>query len=190
VDLAAKLKRIIQIKSHGATMFPSPKIPAIIDVEASGFGSRSYPIEIGFVLPDGRLECTLIRPEPDWTHWDAPAAEVHGITRELLMAFGKPADLVASWLNDQLRGTTIYSDSWGHDYGWLAVLFDAANLAPSFTLEHLVSIMPECNAARWSQVHREVELELGLKRHRASNDALILQRTWLRLMDSNQFVMA
>lgn len=165
----------------------TPTIPAIIDLEASGFGSNSYPIEVGFVLPDGRLACTLIRPETHWTHWDASASHVHGISRELLQSHGKPATQVAFWLNDHLRGMTVYSDAWGHDYAWLAVLYDAANLVPSFKLEHLSRITPECEAARWTQVHAEIEQLLGLKRHRASNDALVLQQTWLRLMLSNEF---
>ena len=167
-----------------------PAIPAIIDLEASGFGSNSYPIEVGFVLPNGHRECTLIRPEPEWTHWDLPASDVHGISRELLQSHGKPATQVAFWLNDHLRGMTVYSDAWGHDYAWLAVLYDAANLVPSFKLEHLSLITPECEAARWSQVHNEIEEKLGLKRHRASNDALILQQTWLQLILSNEFFMA
>lgn len=166
-----------------------PKIPTVIDLEASGFGSNSYPIEVGFVLPNGRLECTLVRPEPTWTHWDESAYAVHGITRELLLAFGRPVDQVASWLNKQLHNMTVYSDAWGHDYAWLAVLFDAANMTPSFKLEHLASITPECTSARWNQLHHDVEIELGLKRHRASNDALMLQRTWLRLLDSNELVL-
>ena len=44
--------------------------PLIIDVEASGFGSKSYPIEIGVALNDGQRFCTLILPAPNWTHWD------------------------------------------------------------------------------------------------------------------------
>jgi hypothetical protein len=36
----------------------------VIDVEASGFGRGSYPIEVGFVLPDGEAVCTLVRPRP------------------------------------------------------------------------------------------------------------------------------
>jgi hypothetical protein len=177
-------------ESLGSGMSFVPRVPIVLDLEASGFGSNSYPIEVGFALPNGRLECTLIRPEPEWTHWDESAYAVHGISRELLLAFGKPVDQVALWLNKHLKGMTVYSDAWGHDYAWLAVLFDAANLAPSFKLDHLASIMPECEAARWNQLHQEIELELGLKRHRASNDALMLQRTWVRLMDSKEFAVA
>lgn len=172
------------------TVVELTKIPTIIDLEASGFGSASYPIEVGFVLPNGRLECTLIRPEPSWTHWDDSASEIHGISRELLLAFGKPVKEVALWLNDQLRGLTVYTDAWGHDYAWLATLYDAADMNPTFTLEHLVSITPECGADRWKEAHSEVAQELGLKRHRASNDALMLQRTWLRIMDSDEMELA
>lgn len=52
-----------------AVMKPAPEAtPAVLDVEASGFGRYSYPIEVGYALPDGRVFCTLIRPEPHWTH--------------------------------------------------------------------------------------------------------------------------
>ena len=43
-------------------------VPAAVDVEASGFGAGSHPIEIGYVPTDGSSYCTLIRPEPSWTH--------------------------------------------------------------------------------------------------------------------------
>ena len=45
----------------------TPLAPAVLDVEASGFGRSSYPIEIGVVFPDGHAYCTLIRPESHWT---------------------------------------------------------------------------------------------------------------------------
>ena len=41
--------------------------PPILDVEASGFGPGSYPIEIGYVLGDGTAYCTLISPAISWT---------------------------------------------------------------------------------------------------------------------------
>ena len=44
--------------------------PYIIDVEASGFGNGSYPIEVGVVLNNGEKFCTLIVPAANWTHWD------------------------------------------------------------------------------------------------------------------------
>ena len=36
------------------------------DVEASGFGSASYPIKVGVVTADGSRYCRLIKPFQDW----------------------------------------------------------------------------------------------------------------------------
>lgn len=47
--------------------------PLIIDVDASGFGDTSYPIEVGVALEQGRKFCTLISPAPERTHWDEAA---------------------------------------------------------------------------------------------------------------------
>ena len=66
-------------------------LPAIIDLEASGFGKGSYPIEVGFVLPEGAMFCTLILPPPHWRHWDEKAQAVHHISRDVLQSRGKPA---------------------------------------------------------------------------------------------------
>jgi hypothetical protein len=155
--------------------------PAIIDIEASGFGKGSYPIEVGFVLPDGRSECCLIKPVECWTHWNPAAEATHRISRETLQSHGKSVQEVADLLNRQLRGLTVYSDAWSHDFVWLAVLFDAAERSPSFRLEHLVTLMSDYGADHWHAVRDEVEHDLQLGRHRASNDARVLQTTWLRL---------
>lgn len=158
--------------------------PTIIDLEASGFGRGSYPIEVGFVLPDGSSQCSLIQPAASWTHWDASAEAVHGITRELLLQHGKPVIEVATMLNRNLRGQTVYSDSWAHDYNWLSVLFEEAGLVPSFKLEHLLALMTECSKTHWNEVRESVEHDLSIPRHRASNDARVLQATWLRMQQS------
>src|SRR3954469_22423607 len=93
-----------------------------LDVEASGFGAGSYPIEVGVVLADRRSYCSLVKPEPEWAHWDAAAEDVHGISRAMLMRHGKPAKLVADQLNAFLYGLTVYSDAWSHDYSWMSRL--------------------------------------------------------------------
>ena len=49
------------------------QIPAIIDIEASGFGRGSYPIEVGFALPDRTSYSFLIKPAQSWTHWSEDA---------------------------------------------------------------------------------------------------------------------
>lgn len=151
------------------------ELPAVLDVEASGFGRGSYPIEVGFVGPAGATFCALIHPAVDWLHWDAGAEALHGITRATLMAHGRPAVWVASELNSRLHGMTVYSDGWGNDYAWLARLFDSADMQPSFHLEDLRCLLSEDEAARWHDVIAAVRGEQQLRRHRASSDARVLQ---------------
>ena len=150
-------------------------LPAILDVEASGFGRGSYPIEIGFVEPAGAMFCALILPDAGWQHWDASAEALHGITRATLLAHGKPVRWVACALNERLRGLTVYCDGWGHDYVWLARLFDCVDMQPSFHLEDLRRLLTEDEASRWHDVTLAVRSEQNLRRHRASSDARVLQ---------------
>jgi hypothetical protein len=155
--------------------------PAVLDIEASGFGRDSYPVEIGYVLPDGRSYCSLIRPAPGWTHWDPEAERLHRISLAVANQHGRDARAVAMHLNDQLRGLTVYCDGWVHDYTWLAVLFEAAGLSPSFKLDNLRALMTDREAGVWSVLKQQVATEMRLQRHRASTDAKILQSTLIRL---------
>ena len=155
---------------------PSSTVAAVLDIEASGFGRRSFPLEIGFVMPDGRAYCSLIRPAPDWTHWDPQAQSLHGITLESARRHGRDVVHVADTLNEQLRGMTVYCDGWAHDYVWLNMLYEAAQRVPSFRLEHLRALLNEQQAAGWAALKAQASAEMKLQRHRASSDARVLQR--------------
>lgn len=157
-------------------------VPAIIDVEASGFGSGSYPIEVGVALPDGSAHCFLIKPKPDWTHWDPEAEVAHGIPRHILEGCGRPAAEVARSLNGLLPGMTVYSDGWGFDMAWLALLYDSVGIRQGFQVEDLRALLSERQMQGWAQAKRQVMREFGLRRHRASADACVLQRTFLRTL--------
>lgn len=156
-------------------------LPCVIDVEASGFGRGSYPIEVGYVLPDGQAHCTLIRPLPEWTHWDGGAANTHHIERESLLRLGRPAGDVARRLNADLAGRTVYCDGWAHDYAWLATLFEAAGSAPAFRLESVAALLDDARLARLPDTQQAARAELGVSRHRASSDARVLQIALARL---------
>ena len=153
----------------------------VIDIEASGFGRNSYPIEVGYVLPDGRAHCTLIRPTPQWTHWDPAAERMHRIERETLVQHGRPPAEVAAMLNRDLAGLTVYCDGWAHDYAWLGAIFEAAGSAPLFKLETVARLLDDSRLARLGALQREARAELGLSRHRASSDARALQLALTRL---------
>ena len=156
-------------------------VPIVLDIEASGFGRDSYPIEIGYVLGDGSGYCSLIRPEAAWTHWDPEAQRLHRITRDAAARHGRPCTEVARHLNQVLARQTAYTDGWANDYSWLGSLFDAAGLSPSFRIENLRALLTDQEAAHWHVIKAQVQRELNLQRHRASSDAKLLQMTFRRL---------
>ena len=162
---------------------PADTAPAVLDIEASGFGRDSYPVEVGFVLADGQTYCSLIRPAPTWTHWDPQAERVHHITQDTVQRHGREVTEVATQLNERLRGLTLYCDGWAHDYAWLGVLFEAAGMTPTFKLDNLRALLTDKEAAFWNVVKKQITTEMRLQRHRASSDAKILQRTLMRLRE-------
>lgn len=156
-------------------------VPSILDIEASGFGRGSYPVEVGYVLEDGDSQCMLVRPAPGWDHWTAAAQGLHRIRRADLLACGLPTAVVAEELNHRLSGRTLYTDAWGHDFSWLALLYDVAGRAPTFRLESLQSLLTDTEIAHWATLKEQVAIALGLPRHRACADARLLQATFGRL---------
>ena len=158
--------------------------PCVLDIEASGFGRGSYPVEVGYVLPDGRAMCMLVRPAPDWAHWDAAAERLHGISRATLAAHGRAAQEVAAALNRDLGGRIVYCDGWAHDYPWLAALFEAAGIRAEFRLESVAALLGEPGLHRLDQARRDALADMGLTRHRASNDARALQQALVRVAEA------
>lgn len=155
-----------------------PAIPYIIDVEASGFGGTSYPIEVGVALDGGRRFCTLIEPAPGWTFWSEQAEETHGISRQQLHTFGKPVVEVAARLNDMLAGYTLYTDGWVVDKPWLITLFHEARQDMAFHVSTLDLILTEAQMDIWHETKQRVQEEAQLVRHRASHDAWLIQETY------------
>ncbi len=158
-----------------------PLTPIIIDIEASGFGPGSYPIEIGIALPDRQTHCYLIRPAKTWNHWDRTAEAVHGISREILERKGRGPDYVAYRINELLAGQTAYTDAWGHDLSWLGQLHEISGIPQLYRLETLRHLLTEEQTALWHPTKAQVIEDLALSRHRASTDALILQETYRRI---------
>ncbi len=158
--------------------------PYIIDIEASGFGPHSYPIEVGVVLEPGTKFCSLITPEPGWTHWDDSAEKVHRVSRDILEAYGRPAVQVANSLNELLGSATVYSDGWVVDQPWLIQLFSRTRVRQQFSISPLEMILSEAQMAVWHEVKDRVVRELALTRHRASFDAMIIQETYFRTREA------
>ena len=157
-----------------------PLHPYIIDIEASGFGSNSYPIEVGLALEPDQRYCRLIRPVGHWHHWDKQAETVHGISRDILIQNGRAVTEVALELNDLIGNGMVFSDAWGVDDPWISKLYAAAAVPKRFSVRSLEMIMTEAQIAVWEQTRDSVVLDLGLDRHRASNDARIIQEIYRR----------
>lgn len=154
--------------------------PFIVDVEASGFGSRSYPIEIGVAMDAQNRYCSLILPPPQWTHWDRAAEKTHCITREILNQHGKPLVRVALELNHILDGLTVYSDGWGVDKPWITRLYAQAGLRQAFSVSPLERILTEPQMEIWHATKEKITKTLNQTRHRASCDAYIIQETFVQ----------
>lgn len=153
--------------------------PSIIDVEASGFGAQSYPIEIGVVRYDGAKWCKLIRPYDHWVHWDDSAEALHGISREMLNSYGVPPATICLELNSFLGNTMVYSDGWVVDHPWLITLFSAAGVDMTFSCRALEYILHEKQMAHWHAVKSRLLDSSDAKRHRASTDAMIVQQVYM-----------
>lgn len=152
-----------------------------LDFEASGIGENSYPIEVGVSLTDGSTWCTLIKPLSSWQHWDSSAEKVHGISQEDLSLNGKAPLFVAKQLNNLLENMIVYSDCVVLDAIWLRKLYDAANIHLRFKLVDMMYIMDEERYDKLLATKKAIAKNLQLDRHRASNDALILQMAYQEL---------
>lgn len=159
-----------------------PKTPIIIDVEASGFGGTSYPIEVGVALDDDTKYCSLILPAAEWDHWDSEAEKVHRIARDILETYGKPIPEVAAHMNHLLEGKTLYTDGWVVDKPWLTTLFHKAGMEMKFRVSPLEMILTEGQMERWHETKDRVLAEVQKHRHRASFDAWIIQQTYQRTL--------
>jgi hypothetical protein len=165
--------------------------PSVIDVEASGFGADSYPIEIGGVTAQGLRYNFLIQPMEDWTHWSEDAERLHGISRERLMNEGLPALEVCLRLNSLLGKSTVYSDGWNFDQSWIARLFDAARCRQSFQVQALQRLFEDGDYDIWDATLKSCwGNEVLLPRHRASSDATLVRRAFVLLQARHRARMA
>ncbi|WP_407729154.1 hypothetical protein ACJJU9_17980 [Pseudomonas helleri] len=110
-----------------------------IDFEASGIAPDSYPIEVAVVSSDTSFS-SLIKPARYWTHWSFDAQDMHGLSQDQLREQGDAPVGVARRMNQLFSGQILCSDS-PQDTFWLDVLYEAAELAPTFQLKPLESFV-------------------------------------------------
>ncbi|WP_018982716.1 3'-5' exonuclease [Salinimonas chungwhensis] len=163
-----------------------PKLPpTIIDVEASGFGAQSYPVEVGLIRCDGERFCSLIKPADDWQHWDEQAQQLHGISRDDLATYGQSPTDVCLQLNKFVGSSTVYCDGWVVDYPWLIKLFNTAGVPMEFRVSSLDFLLKEHQMDVWDAVKEGLLAEFNDRRHRASSDAELIQLTYMESLNQS-----
>jgi len=137
-----------------------------IDFEASGIAPDSYPIQVAVVSSESSFN-SLIKPARYWTHWSFDAQDMHGLCQDQLREQGDTPSAVARRMNQLFSGQVLCSDS-PQDSFWLDVLYEAADLVPTFELKPL-EVFVGREAA--SEIYR---LLPTTKHHRALDDASAL----------------
>ncbi|MBK3485108.1 hypothetical protein AB4P95_07610 [Pseudomonas sp. A1437] len=137
-----------------------------LDFEASRIAPDSYPIEVAVVSCEVSFS-SLIKPARYWMHWSYDAQDMHGISQDQLRREGDTPDAVARNMNKLFSGQMLCSDS-PQDSFWFDVLFEAADLMPTFELKPLEVFVGRKAA---SDIYR---LLPTIKHHRALTDATAL----------------
>jgi hypothetical protein len=151
----------------------SVSIPTILDVEATGLAALSYPIEVSDIHRLGKRFCHLIKPQSDWTHWDAQAGSLHGISRQLLAEKGLSA--TESVFDEK----AVYSDGWMVDDTGLIKLFHAANVTKSFHVSSLEMILNQTQMSLWHSTKDGLFHQMKEQGQRGSGDAALIQNTFV-----------
>lgn len=116
----------------------------ILDIEASGLSTESYPIEVAWQHRYVASACDnfLIKPSANWTHWDKHAElHIHHIPRKALFDEGLPVIEAALRLNTQLARQVVYTDAVDYDRSWIKRLFNAAGIEMQFKVLCVYSLI-------------------------------------------------
>lgn len=139
-----------------------------VDLEASGLGAESYPIEIAWKCPEsGETDSFLINPDSvqGWSYWDDFAEELHGLDRQQLVAQGLSAKDACERLNARLSGRRLISDALEFDSFWVRRLFEAVGEKARFEVVGLDALLSAEQLIQYRFVARS-----QFRRHRAMQD--------------------
>ncbi len=98
----------------------SKTLNSFIDFEASSLDEEnSYPISLG-IVHQGQTYYWLIKPKHCWTDWDKKSEQLHGLSKEFLIANGREPDEVIEKITS-LLGTQciLHSDNPYWERLWL-----------------------------------------------------------------------
>ncbi|ADM10020.1 hypothetical protein PB2503_09839 [Parvularcula bermudensis HTCC2503] len=149
---------------------------AFIDIEASGLGPHSWPIEVGWVFETGDAHALLVKPADQWSMkaWEKSAEALHRITPNRLITEGRDPLETALILNAAIGSATVYSDAPDYDSFWLFRLYDAAGIKPNYILNDIGDLLRPI----WPREPKELVALASDEKphaHRAAADVLHLQ---------------
>ena len=178
-----------------------------VDFEASALDGE--PVELGWCDEAGRGASCLIQPAPGWTTWSMAAETIHGISRRMLAAEGRPAAEVAAVAVAALGqpGITLLSDAPQWDQGWMDALLRAGGTQAGLHLGDFQKSLDAAMAADLQaagvpagsvkDIMQEVGASLGpldrkraTRNHRALPDAQVLAAHWRAAMGWTQDIAA
>jgi len=158
----------------------------IVDFEASGLESDSYPIQVAWNIND-EVHSHFINPDfvPDWQGWSVASEAVHGLSREFLREHGEHPNDVARKMNASLDGCVIYSDAVPFDQNWCERLFEVSDENMAFLFDDFWTKLAEFRPSgirdigaygmtEWtSLLIKQAKKNVGLRDHLADNDVKI-----------------
>lgn len=144
-----------------------------LDLEASGLGPASWPIEVGWCFVSGRPSAVLIRPDESWpdSAWDPAAEALHGLAQKKLERRGAAAAEVCTKVNAALEGADVYSDAPDWDSFWLYRLFSAAKMRQAFQLRDFAELFDHLPPEKFHAA-KEAATKKSPHKHRAKDDVL------------------
>ncbi|MCW2239496.1 hypothetical protein [Azospirillum canadense] len=157
---------------------------AFLDIEASGFGPGSYPVEVGWTFANGTGEAWLICPPDEWTAagWDAAAEALHGLSHAWLEHEGWSAAYVADRAAAQLADVLLYTDAAVIDSQWLARLLEWASPPASLNVRPFTDLLRLVGAdATAVQAAITAASQMAPRQHRALADSRHLWAIWCHL---------
>lgn len=146
----------------------------VLDVEASGLGHSSYPVEVAYASSSGREESYFIKPTSYWLEhgeWDENAERLHGLSHQQLLQQGDNIVSVALQLNKYLCGKLVMCHDLTFDGFWLTQLFKAANTSVTFHLIDLSELFDFWGEEKAHLYKEEYGKTLNTNEHRALPDA-------------------
>jgi hypothetical protein len=146
-----------------------------LDIEASGLGSGTFPIEVAYASSIGDKNEYLIKPTDEWLNhglWCSNAEHhIHKVSRGVLIENGVNVLDVANTLNKSLCGKLVLCNDLEYDGIWLTELFKAANIGVQFTLTDIRYLYEYWGEDKTNAFKKAYESIVTITYHRALPDA-------------------